>query len=367
MEAFSGASELLAKLDIVVDLAVENDVEAPICAGHGLPAGLAQIDDRQAAMHETEPQRLVRLDGACAQWRAVPAPQEVAAVVRPAMMEDTAHASHGAGIDALTVAHDHTCNAAHSCRSAILCHAAGHFRHTHEFQKIAQDAKPDLAALLWMELRPIDIPDAQGRRDAPAVIMAIAQPIVLLRRLRSEGMNEIAGRALRDAVEDGPLPLRPLARFCELAPTDMRYLMVRSTRSCGRNCAHPARHHAESGMLAELFADLYQHLHADAYAEQRTTAADEIKNRSRESPALELAHAVAESADAGQHYPLGRRDAVSRAGQLDGRSARFECAADAQQVADPVIDHHHPGCHGRRTGIPAARAALRMSANEQRL
>ena len=88
----------------------------------------------------------------------------------------------------------------------------------------------------------------------------------------------------------------------------------------------------------------------------------------RASPAaLELVHAVAKSAYPRQHHPFGSRDALNRAGELDGRAARFECTADAQQVADPVIDDHHAGGHGMRTGIPAARAALRMSANEQRL
>src|SRR5438309_8766685 len=43
----------------------------------------------------------------------------------------------------------------------------------HHAEEIAQDAKPDVAALFRMELGPVDIAGAQCGRDAPPVIIAI--------------------------------------------------------------------------------------------------------------------------------------------------------------------------------------------------
>ena len=45
--------ELLAELEVIVDLAIEDDGEAAVFAGHRLlPA--ADIDDRKAAMSQTD-------------------------------------------------------------------------------------------------------------------------------------------------------------------------------------------------------------------------------------------------------------------------------------------------------------------------
>src|SRR5208337_3739646 len=90
----------------------------------------------------------------------------------------------------------------HMRRSAILRRSAGQCRRADQSEEIAQDAQADLAAFLGMELRPIDVAGAQRRRHAPAVIMAIAQATVLLGRLGGEGVHEIAGRTLRDAVKN---------------------------------------------------------------------------------------------------------------------------------------------------------------------
>ncbi len=44
--------QLVAQLEVVVDFAVKDEVEAPIGSGHRLPAGRRQVEDRQPAVQE---------------------------------------------------------------------------------------------------------------------------------------------------------------------------------------------------------------------------------------------------------------------------------------------------------------------------
>src|SRR5712691_11961623 len=93
----------------------------------------------------------------------------------------------------------------HMCLAPLPLCRRDHWR-ARQFQEIAENAKPDLAALFRMKLGAVDIAGAQGGRDAAAVIVAIGQPIARVGRLRREGMDEIAGRARRDAVQNGAVP-----------------------------------------------------------------------------------------------------------------------------------------------------------------
>ncbi len=54
MKGVTSAGELLSKLDVVVDLAVEDDDELAVGGGHRLPALGRQVDDGQPAVAETE-------------------------------------------------------------------------------------------------------------------------------------------------------------------------------------------------------------------------------------------------------------------------------------------------------------------------
>ena len=54
-EAMTGAFELGAQLEIVVDLAVEDDLQVAGGVGHRLAAHRRQVDDRQPAMAEAHP------------------------------------------------------------------------------------------------------------------------------------------------------------------------------------------------------------------------------------------------------------------------------------------------------------------------
>src|SRR5205085_9369329 len=46
--------QFLAQLDIIVDLAVENEVKPAARVGHGLQSGVRYVDDREAAMAERD-------------------------------------------------------------------------------------------------------------------------------------------------------------------------------------------------------------------------------------------------------------------------------------------------------------------------
>src|SRR5919201_2231628 len=46
--------EFTAQLEVVVDLAVVDDMQAAVCSAHWLPAGLAQIQDRKPAVNQDQ-------------------------------------------------------------------------------------------------------------------------------------------------------------------------------------------------------------------------------------------------------------------------------------------------------------------------
>src|SRR5207245_8644768 len=77
--------ELLAQLEVVVDLAVDDDVQAPVRRGHGLRGRGGQIDDAQATMSQ---HHRIAARGRLA------APQSLA--VRPAMAQLVQHRAHQA-------------------------------------------------------------------------------------------------------------------------------------------------------------------------------------------------------------------------------------------------------------------------------
>src|SRR5881398_118150 len=72
--------KLGTKVDVVVDLAVDDEVQAAILIRHGLPTPLAQIDDGETRVTESDPIRDI----------GPPA-------VRPTVVERGAHMLHGRG------------------------------------------------------------------------------------------------------------------------------------------------------------------------------------------------------------------------------------------------------------------------------
>jgi len=53
MEAVTFGKQLFAELDVVVDLAVEDDPERAVLAGHRLESLVREVDDGKPAMDET--------------------------------------------------------------------------------------------------------------------------------------------------------------------------------------------------------------------------------------------------------------------------------------------------------------------------
>ena len=98
LKSVAASDELLAKLEVVVDLAVERQKHRPIRDRHRLGAGSGQVEDREAAVAKVDegclrfaPRR--RLDRAVAHV-GVPAPQveqQVPFTVGTAVIDDVRH------------------------------------------------------------------------------------------------------------------------------------------------------------------------------------------------------------------------------------------------------------------------------------
>src|SRR5687767_14296617 len=173
-----------------------------------------------------------------------------------------------------------------------------------EREEVAQDAQTGLTALFGMELRAEDVTRPQRCRDAATVIVAIGKPIAIVGRLRRKGVHEIAGAARCYAFENSTFPVGVAVRLVERTPTDVRNLVRRAVATRARNRAHTPRHDTKPLVLAELLTNLHQHLHADADAEHRRSAADIVHDGLDQIALTQLAHAVAKRAHAGNHETL---------------------------------------------------------------
>ena len=97
-------------------------------------------------------------------------------------------------------------------------------------EEIAQNSQAGFAALFRMELRPEDVADAQRRRDAAAVVVAVGQPIASSLGFGRERVHEVAGGARRDAFEDA----------CRPSPVPLFGLTSAFQPMCGILCGLPS-------------------------------------------------------------------------------------------------------------------------------
>ena len=60
-------------------------------AAHRLPAARREVDDREPAVHQTDQRRPREIEVAAAARTALPAPQQNAVIIGPAMLQHAAH------------------------------------------------------------------------------------------------------------------------------------------------------------------------------------------------------------------------------------------------------------------------------------
>jgi hypothetical protein len=114
-----------------------------------------------------------------------------------------------------------------------------------------------------------------------------------------------------------------------------------------RHGLHAARQQAQALVLAHLLAGLEHHLQADADAQERPAALRMPAHDVVEPARAQFGHAVAESADAGQHQAVGLACLGRRlVDDADRGAAVFQRPQHVQQVADAVVDDGDGPAHG---------------------
>jgi hypothetical protein len=96
---------------------------------------------------------------------------------------------------------------------------------------------------------------------------------------------------------------------------------------------------AEAGSGAELGAVIKQHLHTEAYAEQRLAARCDFPDYAGQSLPLEFRHAIGKGSDAWQNNASRRENRLWFAGHRDCRATVLQSPAHAQQITHTVIDY----------------------------
>src|SRR5262249_55432520 len=144
-----------------------------------------------------------------------------------------------------------------------------------------------------------------------------------------KGVDEIDEVAVRNGVEKRGRFLR-----LELVPAHVRHL-----RAVPRTEAdHAAGKDIEALLRTELLALAEQQLESQADAEKRRLARDDVAHRRDEVVALEIFHARAERADAGQHDAVRAHDRADIAGDLRGVPETLERLLHAVEIAHAVVD-----------------------------
>src|SRR3989441_12042427 len=148
-------------------------------------------------------------------------------------------------------------------------------------------------------------------------------------------MDEIHERAIEHAVEDGrAFPDR------DRVPPHVRHLH-RRRGAPGRKPDNPPRNHAEPPMRAELLAFAEQQLESQADAKKRLAGANRPQDRLHEPVPLQIAHAIAEGAHAGQHHVARVGDRLRVARDRGAVPDGLEGLVDRLQVAHFVINNRN--------------------------
>jgi len=106
--------ELLAKLEVVVDLAVEDDVVAPVRAGHRLSAGLRQVDDGEPPVRQRRLGIRQVVSPVPGQPHAAAGVQQVPVVVRAAVRQLLQRERDERAIHAIGGGHEHPGDPTHA-------------------------------------------------------------------------------------------------------------------------------------------------------------------------------------------------------------------------------------------------------------
>lgn len=109
-------------------------------------------------------------------------------------------------------------------------------------------------------------------------------------------------------------------------------------QSGARKASNRSRQRAETFHARRLFAGLEKKLIAEADAEIGAVGGDPFAQRFPKSGGPEVAGAVAEGTDAGNHDRIDLREVIGRGEKPDARADGLERLADAAEVAAAVVD-----------------------------
>src|SRR5438445_1274212 len=185
-----------------------------------------------------------------------------------------------------------------------------------------------------MELAGEDVVARDAGNEGPPVVGYRARDGLIIGH-HVVRVDEIHERAVGHAIEQGrALPNR------DRVPPHVRHLHRRRGAS-GRKPDDPPGNHAEPPVRPELFAFAEQELKSQADAEKRLAGANRPQDRLHESVPLQIAHAIAEGAHAGQHHVARVGDRLRVARDRGAVPDGLEGLVDRLQVAHFVINNRN--------------------------
>src|SRR6267143_2611527 len=200
-------------------------------------------------------------------------------------------------------------------------------------EEIPEDLEAEPLAFFGMELDSED-PPAGDRRDESAAIGRHRDHVLLVVADQMIAVDEVEIVARIDPGEQ-----RRGTRERDLVPADVRDAMVLAGR------LEPADFTVDPAQAlrqAALVASRREQLHTEADAEKRNPADHRLLTQDPVEAALsDVADAVAEGADAGQHDVRRVLDVLGAVGHARTAAALFDRPRHRVEVPHSIVDHRH--------------------------
>src|SRR3990167_1882878 len=236
-------------------------------------------------------------------------------------------------------------------------------------EEVAIQGQALVGTLLGMELGGKNVIPRHCAGKA-LTVLGEARDVARVRRRGVITVHEVEPAAVGHALPDRMW--RAARRLREdLVPAHLRHLVAAAVgldAAFELEALHAARDQAEAGCVL-LLTVVEQHLHAHAHAHQRL-AHRGVEHSLLQPRVVQLAHAVAHRALAGQHHPLGGHHVLGSLGDdhlvARGGGHMHHRLRHRAQVAHAVVDDGHCLSHGYRLplveGITPAERASGVSA-----
>jgi len=226
-----------------------------------------------------------------------------------------------------------------------------------------QDAQPDGAALLGVELAAQQAAVGHGSAEGVPAVEAVGQAVLGLRGIGGKGVDEVDAVSVAHVLQGRVLPGGAVGSL-QRVPAHLGNLERPPVVVCVGDRPNGAGDQAQPLVLAELLAGGQQHLHTQADAEQGAPCLGRLADGFHQLPPPQFGHRVTECAHPGED----QRPAAANSSRVHGQHrlapAVLDRTADAVQVAHAVVDDRD--LHTRLTGRPAPRAYSRRVGRSNR-